>query len=289
MRPGRSPFLGAGPSCTLVRSLLEMDMRYPGRVVKMGEADAAVVRALKNQLNKALALSGDDKLVLDPDNPAFGTKVKQAVMLFQARNVDPEGRPLKPDGEVGAITWGVLFGEKAVASTSKPADKFLGEVLAVALAEDAKKVREVPPNSNRGPEVEAYLASVGLGRGNPWCCAFTYWCFEQAAQARRRANPMVRTGGCLAHWNGAVAKGAQRIPKDDAVNNPALVKPGMVFIMDFGGGKGHTGFVVAVRGGLIDTVEGNTDASQSREGGGVYQLTRKLVDVNKGFIDYSGL
>lgn len=264
-------------------------MKYPGRVIKMGEADASVVRALKTQLNKALALTGDQKFVLDEANPVFGAKVKQAVQLFQARNVDDEGRPLKPDGEVGAITWGALFGRKSVANVEKPTDKFLGEVLAVALAEEAKKIREIPPNSNRGPAVEAYLASVGLGKGNPWCCAFTYWCFEQAARAKGRANPMVKTGGCLAHWNGAAAKGAKRISASDAKNNPALLKPGMIFIMDFGGGKGHTGFIVAVRGGLVDTVEGNTDASKTREGGGVYTLTRKLSEINKGYIDYTAV
>ena len=49
-----------------------------------------------------------------------------------------------------------------------------------------------------------------------------------------------------------------------------------------------TGFIVAVRGGLVDTVEGNTDASKTREGGGVYKLTRKLSEINKGCLDYSG-
>lgn len=262
-------------------------MRYPGRVVKMGEADASTVRALKVRLNKALALAGKEKLVLDEANPVFGLKVKQAVQLFQARHTDDEGRPLKPDGEVGALTWAALFGDKAVFNATAPTDKFLRAVLEVALSQEG--VREKPPNSNRGPDVEAYLKSVGLKGGHPWCAAFTYWCFEQAARQAARTNPMVRTAGCLAHWNGAVAKGARRIGKADAVNNPALLRPGMVFIMDFGGGKGHTGFIVAVRGGLIDTVEGNTDASKTREGGGVYQLTRKLAEINKGYIDYAGV
>jgi hypothetical protein len=70
------------------------------------------------------------------------------------------------------------------------------------------------------------------------------------------------------------------------VADPARVRPGQVFIMDFGGGLGHTGFVESVLGGHVRTIEGNTDASQTREGGGVYRLTRKLVDINKGFIDY---
>lgn len=264
-------------------------MRYPGRVIKMGEQDARIVKALKNQLNRELALAGDQRITLDPHNPNFGPQMKQAVQLFQARHVDPEGRPLKPDGQVGAITWGVLFGEHQVPAAETTADALLQATLAVALAAEAKQVREIPPNSNRGPDVEAYLRSVGLGGGHPWCCAFTYWCFGQAAQQLGRANPMVKTGGCLAHWNGAPAKGARRVSAADARNNPSLVKPGMAFIMDFGGGKGHTGFVVAVRGGMVDTVEGNTDASRTREGGGVYKLTRKLSEINKGYIDYAGL
>ena len=63
----------------------------------------------------------------------------------------------------------------------------------------------------------------------------------------------------------------------------------MVFIMDFGGGAGHTGLVESVSGGLVTTIEGNTDASMTREGGGVYRLHRKVGDINKGFIDYAGL
>ena len=47
--------------------------------------------------------------------------------------------------------------------------------------------------------------------------------------------------------------------------------------------------MVRVDGGLLHTVEGNTDASKTREGGGVYRLTRKLGDISKGFIDYGGL
>jgi hypothetical protein len=100
---------------------------------------------------------------------------------------------------------------------------------------------------------------------------------------------MFKTAGCLAHWNGAPSMGARRIQRHQAVADPSLVQPGMVFIMDFGGGKGHTGLVEQVHGGHIVTIEGNTDASKTREGGGVYRLTRKLVEINKGFIDYAGV
>ena len=66
------------------------------------------------------------------------------------------------------------------------------------------------------------------------------------------------------------------------------MKPGMIFVMDHGGGKGHTGLVVSIAGGLLNTIEGNTDASKTREGGGVYRLTRKVGEINKGYIDYTG-
>jgi hypothetical protein len=54
-------------------------------------------------------------------------------------------------------------------------------------------------------------------------------------------------------------------------------------------GLGHTGQVEKVAGGLRTTIEGKTEASKMREGSDVYRLTRKIVEINKGFIDYSGL
>lgn len=266
-------------------------MDYPGRSIKQGEQDARIVRALKQRLNQALALQDQAAgfAPLDPDNPNFGPNMKQAVRLFQARHVDTSGRPLKTDGEIGAITWAALFGSQAVPGAAGSADPLLARVLSTAGAECDRGVRERPPNSNRGPEVERYLARVGLGPGYAWCCAFVYWCFDEAAHQQGRANPMLRTAGCLAHWSGAVGRGARRIQRHQAVADPGLVRPGMVFIMDFGGGAGHTGLVERLDGGLIATIEGNTDASKTREGGGVYRLSRKLVDINKGFIDYAGV
>lgn len=261
-------------------------MQYPGRIIKAGETDARIVRAVKLALNRALAVQRLSELKLDPENPSFGPKMTQAVKLFQARHVDAEGRPLKIDGEVASITWAALFGDDTVPEVQRARDPFLASVLTIAAAEEAKGVREVPRNSNRGPEVDAYLKRVGLGGGYAWCCAFTYWCFDEAARAAGRSNPMVRTAGCLDHWSRAERAGGRRIVAAQAVADPELVEPGMVFIMDFGGGAGHTGFVEAVNGGFITTIEGNTDASKTREGGGVYRLSRKIADINKGFIVY---
>lgn len=259
-------------------------MDYPGRLIKMGEADASIVKALKKQLNAALVLAPADRL--NETDPNFGPRMKQLVKLFQARNVDREGRPLRQDGEVGSLTWEALFGVASVPASEEPGNDLLAQVLDIAAGEEAKQVREVPRNSNRGPQVDAYLKRAGVSPGLAWCCAFVYWCFDEAAKAVGQANPMVRTAGCLDHWRRAPEHGATRILAARAVQNPELVQAGMIFIMDHGGGLGHTGLVEKVEGGLITTIEGNTDASRTREGGGVYRLTRKLVEINKGFISY---
>lgn len=264
-------------------------MKYPNHVVKVGEQDARIVKALKAQLNRVLALGRNAEFRLNVDDPAFGPRMKQAVQLFQMRHIDAEGRPLKADGEVGSITWASLFGTGTVSSSETAADPLLASVLKIAAGEEARPVREQPKNSNRGPEVNQYLRRTGLGPGFSWCCAFIYWCFDEAAIAAQLANPMFKTAGCLAHWNNAQSRGARRIVKSQAIADPSRVQPGMIFIMDFGGGAGHTGLVEEVAGGLMTTIEGNTDASKTREGGGVYRLHRKIAEVNKGFIDYAGL
>lgn len=262
-------------------------MNYPGRIIKAGEQDAEIVRAVKKQLNMVLGIEGDPEARLNPDDPNFGPKMKQLVRHFQSRHVDVEGRPLRQDGEIGSLTWAALFGDETVPANDSAADAFLAKVLAVASGEEARHVREVPVNSNRGPEVEQYQQRAGAYPGDPWCCAFVYWCFDEASQGLGRTNPMVKTAGCLDHWNRAKSNGAKRIMATAAKNDPGLVAPGMVFIMDHGGGKGHTGLVEKVNGGLLTTIEGNTDASKTREGGGVYRLVRKVGEINKGFIYYS--
>lgn len=113
--------------------------------------------------------------------------------------------------------------------------------------------------------------------------AFVYWCFEQAAKDLGKSNPLVKTGGVLKAWNEATCT---KILAKDSRNNPSLVKPGHIFIMDYGSGFGHTGIVKSVNGGFITTIEGNTNNNQSREGIGVFEHIRKIKDVNKGFLQY---
>ena len=53
----------------------EFNMQYPGRIIKTGERDPEIIRALKTQLNQALGTQDDPALRLDPDEPDFGPKM----------------------------------------------------------------------------------------------------------------------------------------------------------------------------------------------------------------------
>lgn len=151
---------------------------------------------------------------------------------------------------------------------------------ALAIAITQLGIRE-KGSSNSGKEVDQYLKSVGLNPGNPWCMAFVYWCYNQAAAVTGTPNFLIRTGGVLHQWNEQQAK--RKIVLDKVLKNPDIIKPGAVFIMDYGKGTGHTGLVARIHGGCIETIEGNTNDEGSREGYEVCRRTRKLASV-KGFI-----
>lgn len=249
-------------------------MKYPGSVIKKGSTDKKAVKAIQKRLEEiGLGDFGDSGV--------FGPKTVQAVKTFQARFGDHNGNPLLTDGEVGSITWEALFGAEKVPVAEQPKSAGLAAVIAEAAGQIG--VMEEPPGSNWGPKVKEYLASVDINFPVAWCAAFLYWCFDKAAADAGKANPLVKTGGVLKHWNSTTAK---KILAKDAADNPALVKPGHIFIMDFGGGAGHTGLVEAVNGGFITVIEGNTNNNGSREGIGVFRRTRKINSVNKGFLEY---
>jgi hypothetical protein len=253
-------------------------MIYPNRVVKKGEKDAEIVKAIQQKLN------GNNCGPIDEDGD-FGKNTESAVKLFQTRNTDIAGNSLVADGQIGAITWAVLFGDRQVKNETEVKSPLLAAALMKAITQI--NVVEQPRGSNRGPEVDGFLRSVGLNpaEGNySWCAAFVYWCFKEAASAINVSNPVIRTAGVLDHWNRAKCT---RITKALAISEPDQVAPGSIFIIDHGGGLGHTGIVESVNGGNLVTVEGNTNNGLSREGYGVFRLTRrKITDVTKGFLIY---
>jgi len=261
---------------------------YPGHLVERDDEDTDAVELIQQRL-KELGFTqpsskGPKPLAVDG---GFGTNTFDAVELFQMRHTDLDGRPLVVDGRVGAATWGALFGRAAVPMSPVEPDSDLAAMV-VAVAASQIGVLEQPLGSNSGPEVDAYLASVGLDPGNYWCMAFVFWCFRESAKDLSVKNPAIKTGGVLDAWNRARNDGVVTLTTEQALHDPGKIKAGMVFINSTGGGNGHTGIVVAVHGNVLETIEGNTNDSGSRNGIGVFRRTgRTVASINRGYIDYT--
>ncbi len=145
-----------------------------------------------------------------------------------------------------------------------------------ALKQAAKNVGVRETARNSGPEVDAFLAAVGLDPGHAWCAAFVYSCFRWAAASLRIDNPCPRTAGALRLW--------EKTPSIWKFDEPMA---GDVFVIDHGHGLGHVGFVEVVNGEVLGTVEGNTNGGGSREGDGVYRRTRRRAEANMGFLRFA--
>lgn len=181
-----------------------------------------------------------------------GPQTYSAVKSFQ------EANGLEPDGLVGPATLAKLL------PGVEPKAKTLA-LRAMEIAQSKEGVRELTGN-NDGPEVEAYLKAVGLGKGYAWCMAFVVWCYDQAAAQLGLKNPLVRTGGCMKQWNETTC---QKVGVTE-------LRAGDIAIMDLGGGAGHTFIVTARRGPVVLTVEGNTNNNGSANGDGVYCRSRVI-------------
>lgn len=133
---------------------------------------------------------------------------------------------------------------------------------ALTIAQGQLGVKEQGGN-NRGPEVDQYLAAVGLDPGYPWCCAFLFWCFREAAKRLSLVNPLPRTASALRLWTLT-----EPICRD---SNP---KPGYIYVLQHSPTTGHVGIIESVAAdGTIVEVSGNTSSTGSREGDSVWQHT----------------
>lgn len=165
---------------------------------------------------------------------------------------------------------------KTVHLSSVDANRLMVE--AVNAASQQVGVREVPKDTNKGPDVEKYLRSVGLPPGTSWNVAFVYWCYMQASQKTGIENPLPKTGGTLNMW--IRARGLRLINAAEIAENVGKIKPGIIFTINRGEGRGHVGIVESISGKTITTIEGNIDASSNREGGGVYRKERKITEIS---------
>jgi len=236
-------------------------MEYTG-IIKKGSTNAIAVKAIKQVLNNTVNAK------LDLTNSTFGDTTEMWVKVFQKKY------QLIQDGIIGQLTWIKMF----VPAVQVVPDSNSLSLRAVQIADTQLFVRE-KTGHNDGVEVESYLKTVGLGKGYSWCMAFIYWDFLQAAKVLDLKTPVPDTGGVLDCWEHTSGK------------HVTVPLPGDQFIMDFGGGHGHTGIVKTVIGDRVYTIEGNTSAdptlpAEDREGNGVFERLRPISGM-KGFIRYS--
>lgn len=253
-------------------------VHFPGHVVSLRDPDRASVTLIQKRLNQL----GCGPVGEDGD---YGPQTQEAVELFQMRSADHFGDPLDVDGRVGPLTWASLFATPEVPVNTDAGKPLLVQTLRFAGTQIG--VMEQPLGSNRGPQVDLYLKSAGAELGSPWCAAFVYFCFQQGSNTLGIANPVVRTASVLDHWNRAGAAGIPRLGTDECTATPALVKPGMIFIIIHPNGTGHCGLVESVTGTLLTTIEGNTNETGSREGIGVFRRQKRTIaSITRGFISY---
>ncbi|MDZ4700169.1 MAG: CHAP domain-containing protein [Rhodothermales bacterium] len=150
-------------------------------------------------------------------------------------------------------------------------------------------VVERPKDSNRGQEVEMFLAAVNLKptkdrfgdwRSYPYCAAFVSYALRQAGAIEE---PKVRSARALdfVTHKSIEARIVQR--------GTVKIDPGTIVVWkakrDPSDPTGHVGFVVDWEGQAGTTIEGNTgpgDAGDQRDGGGVY-LRKRLLSPGSAF------
>jgi hypothetical protein len=218
-------------------------MNYPGHIIQHGDTGPEVAA-----IQAVLGVQ---------QTQTFGDTTREFVVRYQASH------GLTVDGVVGPKTWAMLFRPQPAATG----------LAAAALAEAHARigVEEHPRGSNAGPEVNEYLASVGLGPGQFWCMAFVYFCVDRAAKKLGLPNPLTPTGSCRTQQRHAAAAG-QFLTRNPRRND--------IFLC-IGGDTGyyHTGFVAGdPANGRFPTIEGNSNTTGSANGYEVaYRSNGRLV------------
>jgi hypothetical protein len=134
--------------------------------------------------------------------------------------------------------------------------------------------------SNCGPRVNEYKAATNLPahKSWPWCAAFICWLVREAMISasihETKTFKRPRTAGAwdLENWS---------LAQDDTTSTKKPhrgdIQPGDIVVFKFS----HVGLAVSApdKNGDVQTVEGNTDGSGSREGGAVLLKKRSLSSI----------
>lgn len=149
----------------------------------------------------------------------------------------------------------------------------------VRIAEAEVGVEEVN-GTNTGKRVNEYKAATWLDpeKGWPWCAAFVCWVVREALKATGTPQtdtfkrPQTAGAWDFENWS-------RKQDRSTWTRKPTAgdIKAGDIVVFRFS----HIGIAVEDMepDGTVQTVEGNTDAAGSREGGGVFRKTRRLTQI----------
>ena len=129
-------------------------MNYPNRVIKKGESNKTIVRALQQKLNEV----GCGPIDVDGD---FGPQTFKSVKQFQATRRDQNGNPLEIDGKVGSITWSVLFGNVTVPVEIETPNEFLKEALKFAVTQIGVMEKPLGEAAGLGWPPDLWITALG--------------------------------------------------------------------------------------------------------------------------------
>jgi hypothetical protein len=144
--------------------------------------------------------------------------------------------------------------------------------LYLELAAQCVGVSEVGGN-NCGPEVEGFLACMGLKKGNPWCAAAQMYFIKKVEKMTGVKSSIYKSAHCMTIWN--------KSPKELRLKKP---EPGALMIWkQVNSNSGHIGVVEKVNTHTVVTLEGNTssDSSVNRDGDGFHRKLRYLETAGK--------
>lgn len=158
---------------------------------------------------------------------------------------------------------------KAITATPDASTNLGAALVAILKAEEG--VREIPANSNRGKRVQEYQAATWLsGTSWPWCAAFICWGIRELEKTQQLPFKRPQTAGAWDFENWAKSQGVKRFKPR------GKIKAGDIVVFTFS----HIGLAIEdEKNGSVKTVEGNTDLSGSREGGGVYIKSRPVSSI----------
>tara|TARA_R110002094_G_C4916009_1_gene211265 strand:+ start:1654 stop:2256 length:603 start_codon:yes stop_codon:yes gene_type:complete len=170
------------------------------------------------------------------------------------------------DGQDGRRTRAAFNESLPSSETGKASTTAL---MLVELATGEIGVRELPTNSNRGRRVEEFQSATWLdGTGWAWCAAFICWLCREAGVKNR---PQTAGAWDFERWARKSNTPGQLIDPNDE-----QVRAGDILVYTFS----HIGLASANQvGDSVKVIEGNTDSSGGREGGGVYARSRSTRQI----------